>query len=144
MINFEGTSQVNNKIMQLSLNKLEKILPSDNIDLLIKKIQSRAELEMTDTGTFKPIVEKFTNNRPVIELGDVSLNIKADSASNSSQNRTLEAVITTKSKDYALRQELVTGDRDTVLKFLKNKDFNENFKRFLMECSNEFEIKGLD
>lgn len=144
MINFEGTSQVNNKIMQLSLNKLEKILPTDNIDLLIKKIQSRAELEMTDKGTFKPIMEKFTNNRPVIELGDVSLNIKADSALNNSQNRTLEAIVTTKSKQYSLQKELVTGAREDVLKFLKSENFNENFKRFLMDCSNEFETKGLE
>ena len=34
MINFEGNNQLNNKITQLSLNKLDKILPNDKIDLM--------------------------------------------------------------------------------------------------------------
>lgn len=76
MINFEGNNQLNNKITQLSLNKLEKILPNDKIDLMLKKLKARADFEMTDAGTFKPIVESITNHKPVIELGNISLSIK--------------------------------------------------------------------
>ena len=79
MINFEGNNQLNNKITQLSLNKLEKILPNDKIDLMLKKLKARADFEMTDAGTFKPIVESITNHKPVIELGNISLSIKSTS-----------------------------------------------------------------
>lgn len=144
MINFEGSQQLNNKITQLSLNKLEKILPSDKIDLMLKKVKARAEFEMTDTGAFKPIVETVKNTKPVIELGDISLNLKPTSNLNNSKERVLEAAVSTKSGQYTIEQQLVQGNREDVLQFLKSEDFNENFKRFLMECSDNFEKKGLE
>lgn len=144
MINFEGNNHLNNKITQLSLNKLEKILPSDKIDLMLTNLKSRADFEMTDTGTFKPIIESITNHKPVIELGDISLRIRSASNLNSSKERILEAAISTKSGQYQLEKQLAQGRREDILKFLNHENFNENFKKFLMECSDDFEKRGLE
>lgn len=143
MVNFEGTPHLNNKINQIPLNKLEKILPADKIDLMLKKIKARAEFEMTDTGTFQPINEIFKNTKPVIELGNISLSIKSVSNLNNCKERILEAVVSTKSGQYTIEQPLIQGNREEIINYLKNKDFDENFKRFLMDCSDNFEKKGL-
>ena len=79
MIHFEGSGSVNKEVNKLVFTKVDKILPADKIDLLVKKLQARAEFEMTDTGTFKPIVESIRNTKPVIEIGDVSFNLKSAS-----------------------------------------------------------------
>ncbi len=144
MVNFEGTPHLNNKINQIPLNKLEKILPAEKIDLMLKKIKARAEFEMTDTGTFQPINEVFKNTKPVIELGDISLSIKSVSNLNNCKERILEVVVSTKSGQYTIEQPLIQGNREEIINYLKNKDFDENFKRFLMDCSDNFEKKGLE
>lgn len=144
MVNFEGTPHLNNKINQIPLNKLEKILPAEKIDLMLKKIKARAEFEMTDTGTFQPINEVFKNTKPVIELGDISLSIKSVSSLNNCKERILEVVVSTKSGQYTIEQPLIQGNREEIINYLKNKDFDENFKRFLMDCSDNFEKKGLE
>lgn len=144
MINFEGNNQLNNKITQLSLNKLEKILPNDKIDLMLKKLKARADFEMTDVGTFKPIVESITNHKPVIELGNISLSIKSTSNLNTAKERILEAAISTKSGEYKIEKNLAQGRREEILKFLNREDFSESFKRFLIDCSDDFEKKGLE
>lgn len=144
MVNFEGTPHLNNKINQIPLNKLEKILPAEKIDLMLKKIKARAEFEMTDTGTFQPINEVFKNTKPVIELGDISLRIKSVSNLNNCKERILEVAVSTKSGQYTIEQPLIQGNREEIINYLKNKDFDENFKRFLMDCSDNFEKKGLE
>lgn len=144
MISFEGSPQLNKKTVQISLEKLEKVLPTDKIDLMLKKVRGRAEFEMPDTGTFQPIIETIRNNKPGIEIGNVSLSIKSTSNLNSSKERLLEAAVSTKSGQYTLEEELVNGNREDILKYLKNEDFDENFKRYLMKCSDMFDKKGLE
>ena len=46
MVNFEGKIQLNNKITQIPLNKLEKILPAEKIDLMLKKIKDVQEYSL--------------------------------------------------------------------------------------------------
>ena len=135
---------MNNKITQLSLNKLDKILPNDKIDLMLKKLKARADFEMTDAGTFKPIVESITNHKPVIELVNISLSIKSTSNLNTAKERILEAAISTKSGEYKIEKNLAQGRREEILKFLNREDFSESFKRFLIDCSDDFEKKGLE
>lgn len=144
MINFEGNSQLNRKINQLSIEKLEKVLPKNEIEILLKKMKARAEIEMTEIGSFRPIQESIQNHKPVIEIGRVSLHIKPTSNLNSSKERILEASVSTKSGQYVIEKQLAEGNRDEILGYLNNKDFDENFKRFLMECSDNFEQKGLE
>lgn len=144
MINFEGNSQLNRKINQLSIEKIEKVLPKNEIEILLKKVKSRAEVEMTEIGSFRPIQESIQNRKPVIEIGRISLHIKPTSNLNSSKERILEASVSTKSGQYVIEKQLAEGNRDEILGYLNNKDFDENFKRFLMECSDNFEQKGLE
>ncbi|HIS35108.1 TPA: hypothetical protein IAC10_00555 [Candidatus Scatousia excrementigallinarum] len=144
MVNFEGKIQLNNKITQIPLNKLEKILPAEKIDLMLKKIKARADFEMTDTGTFQPIKEAVKNTKPVIELGDISLSIKSTSNLNNCKERILEAAVSTKSGQYTIEQPLIQGNREEIIKYLNDEKFDENFKRFLMDCSDNFEKKGLE
>ncbi len=144
MISFEGNSQLNKKINQLSIEKLEKVLPKNEIEILLKKVKTRAEIEMTEIGSFRPIKENIQNHKPVIEIGNVSLNIRPTSNLNSSKERILEASVSTKSGQYVIEKQLAEGNRDEILKYLNDKNFDENFKRFLMECSDNFEQKGLE
>lgn len=144
MISFEGNSQLNKKINQLSIEKLEKVLPKNEIEILLKKVKTRAEIEMTEIGSFRPIKENIQNHKPVIEIGNVSLNIRPTSNLNSSKERILEASVSTKSGQYVIEKQLAEGNRDEILKYLNDKNFDENFKRFLMECSDNFEQKELE
>lgn len=144
MINFEGSNKLNNKINQLSIEKLEKVLPKNEIEILLKKLKARAEIEMTEIGSFRPIQENIKNHKPVIEIGNISLNIRPTSNLNSSKERVLETSVSTKSGQYIIEKQLAEGNRDEILKYLNDKHFDENFKRFLMECSDNFEQKGLE
>ena len=144
MIHFEGSGSVNKEINKLVFTKVDKILPADKIDLLVKKLQARAEFEMTDTGSFKPIIESIRNTKPVIEIGDISFNLKSSSNLNNCSDRILDTTVSTKSGQYSIQKTLAEGKREEILKFLKDEKFGENFKNFLMECSDDFEKKGLE
>lgn len=111
---------------------------------MLKKIKARADFEMTDTGTFQPIKEAVKNTKPVIELGDISLSIKSTSNLNNCKERILEAAVSTKSGQYTIEQPLIQGNREEIIKYLNDEKFDENFKRFLMDCSDNFEKKGLN
>jgi hypothetical protein len=41
-------------------------------------------------------------------------------------------------------ETLATGSREEILKYLNDENFPENFKRFLLDCSDEFERKGME
>ena len=144
MIHFEGSGSVNKEVNKLVFTKVDKILPADKIDLLVKKLQARAEFEMTDTGVFKPIVETIRNNKPVIEIGDVSFSLKSLSNLNKCRDRILETTVSTKSGLYSIQKTLAEGKRKDILKIINDKKFSENFKKFLVECSDDFEKKGLE
>ncbi len=144
MINFEGNAKVNNQVKQLPLNKLEKILPTERIDKMLATVVSRAEKEMTDVGAFKAIVETISNDNAVPQIGEITLKISPLDTMNNSKERVLEAYITTISGQFALEQYLAQGTREEILTLLKNENFNEKFKRYLMDCSDKFEQKGLD
>lgn len=143
MVNFEGNPQVNNKTIQLPLNKLEKILPKERIDTLIKKFVSRAEMEMTDVGSFAIIKETVKNDNAIPQISDISLKISPLSNMNNSKERVLEAIVTSLSGENTLERYLLKGNRQEILEHLKSDKFNENFKRFLMDCSDKFEQNRL-
>ena len=116
MIHFEGSGSVNKEVNKLIFTKVDKILPVDKIDLLVKKLQARAEFEMTDTGVFKPIVETIRNTKPVIEIGDVSFSLKSLSNLNKCRARILETTVSTKSGQYSIQKTLAEGKREDILK----------------------------
>lgn len=143
MINFEG-NLMNKKVSKMVFDKLDSILPADDIKKLVDIIKQRAEFEIPEVGTFRTISENITNHKPVIQLGNISLNIKPTSKSNNSIERILEAVISTKSGQYTTEKILASGSRDDILKFVNDENFGQNFKKFLMDCSDSFERKGLE
>lgn len=144
MINFEGKNPLTNKVTNAALQKLDNILPADNIEEMIKTLRSRAELEIPDRGTFREISERFTNHKPVITIGDVAMNIKSTSSLNTAEERVLEASVATKSGGHTLERELVRGKREDILNYLNDKEFPQKFKEFLMDCSENFDAKGLE
>jgi len=144
MINFEGKNPLTDKVSKAAIQKLDNILPADNIEKIINTLRTRAELEIPDKGTFRAISEKFTNHKPVITVGDISVNIKSTSSLNTSEERVLEAAVSTKSGGHILERELVRGKREDILNYLNDKEFPQKFKEFLMDCSENFDAKGLE
>lgn len=144
MINFEGKNTLTDKVSKAAFQKLDNILPADNIEEMIKTLRSRAQLEIPDKGTFRAISEKFTNHKPVITVGDVAVNIKSTSTLNTAEERVLEALVATKSGGHVLERELIRGKREDILNYLNDKEFPQKFKEFLMDCSDNFDAKGLE
>lgn len=144
MIDYKGIDFVNKKIRILPLEDVNVLVPQEKVETLIKKLRRRAEFEMPDKGTFRQIKEAIKNDKALLELGNIELSINPTSTLNSSSKRTLDVALTTQSGKSKRLETLVTGSREEILKYLNDENFSENFKRFLLDCSDEFERKGME
>jgi hypothetical protein len=144
MINYKGTNFVNKNIRILPLEDVNVLVPKEKVETLIKKLRRRAEFEMPDMGTFREIKEAITNDKALLELGNIELSINPTSALNSSAERTLDVALSTSSGKSKHMETLAMGSREEILKYLNDENFPENFKRFLIDCSDEFERKGME
>jgi hypothetical protein len=144
MIDYKGTDFVNKNTRILPIEDVNILVPKEKIDTLIKKLRRRAEFEMPDVGTFREIKESMTNTKALLELGEIELSINPTSSLNSSTDRTLDVAISTSSGKSKRMETLATGSREEILKYLNDENFPENFKRFLLDCSDEFERKEME
>ena len=139
MIEFNPNKSGKNIMTRVNFDKFDNILPSDDIHTLVEQLKNRAYFEMSDIGYFRKIENSIINHKPVITIGKISLSIEPTSKSNNSQERILQATIVDKTESYKTEQVLARGSRDDILKQLNDTNFEQNFKSFLMQCSDDFE-----
>ncbi len=129
--NFKGLQKMDNNVKSLD----------ENIDESLKKLQERAQREVSEYGDFSPVYEQFKNTDKSLCATDFLLKIAKPpkNIEGHEKIRNLEVCAYKLPHSYRAERIITTGSKDEILKALSSKDLPQQIKSAIISLSENLE-----